>query len=247
LLVEAFGRRCRRLARDLAGRGVRLAEPGVTPNSVLLEHAGYHRVWKAWEDLRNREHAVDDLWRWQARSWEEFCLVALVAALSRLETGRLISAAPIRFRDEQHRGRWIDWESPFAVAHLPDSGLVVEVLGGSKDARLARFAAPVWLRIGRIGDTAGFLRRIAVWPLWSPVGGVTKAEAAEVNALLIHGRDRLVTGGIVLRPAAGPDKSDYKIEGGVLSLAIGTEGEALHDALWVLREHLGDALRGVAT
>jgi hypothetical protein len=44
-LVDAFGSQCARLARNLAARGVRAAEPGVAPNFVLQQNPQYHRIW----------------------------------------------------------------------------------------------------------------------------------------------------------------------------------------------------------
>jgi hypothetical protein len=80
--VDAFGRSSRRLARHLAEQGVRLADPGVTPKFVLQHNANYHRIWTSWQELLDRDRVLDELWRWQARSWEEFCTLAVVVALA---------------------------------------------------------------------------------------------------------------------------------------------------------------------
>ncbi len=104
--VEAFGRHSGRLARELAARGVRPAEPGVIPNFVLQQNPQYHSIWDAWIELLDREREKDELWRWQARSWEEFCTLALMVALIGVPGARAVATAPLWYRDEHHRGRW---------------------------------------------------------------------------------------------------------------------------------------------
>ncbi len=235
-LVEHFGKRCRRLAHELAARGVRQAEPGLTPNFVLQQNPLYHRVWDAWQALLARERATDELWRWQARSWEEFCALALVVALMGVAGARLVATAPLWFRDEQRRGTWIETDSPLAVVHLPDRGLIAEVQTVARTDALAGFAAPLWLRIGRAGETRGFLRRLAVWPLWSPQGGLAAGEAAEVRQLLVQAGGGALAGGLVLRPAVVHEHADWEQDGPALTLTLGTEGAALRDALFMVTE-----------
>jgi hypothetical protein len=237
LQVEHFAKSCRRMARELADRGVRAAEAGVTPNFVLQQNPGYHAVWQAWEELLNEERRADELWRWQARSWEEFCGLALMVALAGLPGARPVATAPIWFRDEHHRGKWIEADSPLGVMHLPEARLIVELQRSHPGGDAAHIGAPIWLRIGRLGETQGFLTHVPVWPLWSPVEGLSIGEAAEVAGVVARA-GRLVRGGLIIRPSAGPEASETDLSGAVLALTLGTEGAALRDALSHVTDHL---------
>ncbi len=241
-MVEAFGRRGGRLARDLAARGVRAAEPGVIPNFVLQQNPQYHRIWDSWIELLKEEQKRDELWRWQARSWEEFCTLALMVALVGVPGARAVATAPFWYRDEHYRGRWIESDTPLGVFLLPEAGLIVEVQSVTAYRDLAGFAAPIWLRIGRVGEAREPLSRVPVWPIWSLTGGLVAGEEHEVADVLAYGRQRVVRGGIVLRPATGPDAPERQSRGGAIALTIGTEGSALRDGLRGLTEYLAEAM-----
>lgn len=242
--IEAYGKRCARLARALADKGVRRAEQGCNPNFVLQQNAHYHDVWEGWLELQNREREKDELWRWQARSWDEFCSLALVIGLMRVQGAQLVATAPLWFRDEQRRGRWIDADSPLAVIFLRDPGLIVEVQTGLRKDQLGSFAAPLWLRIGRAGDVQGFLSNIAVWPLWSPSDGLVAGEAEEVRGVLRLDPRRPVSGGLLIRPAASADDTARDVAGNVLAMTLGTEGPALTRALEDITAHIAKLLAG---
>ena len=128
--VETFGKRCRQLDADFLGRGVGEATPDATPNFVLQNNANYRNVWNAWIDLLNRKRILDELWRWQARSWDEFCALALVVALQSIANARLIATSPLEFREEQMQGCWLRHVNPLAVFFLPDQDVTVEVTYG---------------------------------------------------------------------------------------------------------------------
>jgi hypothetical protein len=230
-LTEAYGKRCARLARQLENQGVRRTEPGVIPNFVLQQNPLYRRIWIGWNELLKREQVKDELWRWQARSWEEFCSLAVMVALMDVPGAQLVASAPLWFREEQKRGRWIDADPPLGVVYLPAFGLIVEVQSGPRSDRLAGLGAPLWLRIGTAGDVQGFLSRSAIWPLWSPTGGLVPGEAEEVSMVLRHAAGDLLQSGIVIRPAVSSDTSDRADAGDVLALTLGTEGAALRDGL----------------
>lgn len=230
-LVEAYGRRCRRLARDLSSRGVRRADPSVTPNFVLQQNPLYNRIWKAWGELLDHDRVRDELWRWQARSWEEFCALAVVVAMMELPGAELVAAAPLWFRDEHRRGHWLDADSPLAVVHLPARGLIAELQTGLRDDGLANLGAPLWLRIGRLDEAQAVLQRVAVWPLWAPDGGLLPGEAAELAQVLARSGVN-AHAGLAIRPAATPDRADLDASGPAMTVELGTEGAALADALW---------------
>lgn len=243
-LVEGYGKRCGRIAQELSRRGVRVAEVGVTPNFVLQQNPLYNRIWDGWIELLDRERVKDELWRWQARSWEEFCALAIVVALTSLSGARLVASAPLWFRDEHWRGRWIEADAPLAVVYLPESGLIAEVQTGVRTDSLSGLGAPLWLRVGAAGETKGFLSRIAVWPIWSPLPGLFEGESEEVLGVLERAAGDGLRGGVVIRPASSHDESEKAHSRGVLALTLGTEGVALRDGLQSITEFVEAFLRG---
>lgn len=187
------------------------------------------------------------IWRWQARSWEEFCALALVVALQSITSARVIATSPLEFRKEQEQGCWIRHVNPLAVFFLLKQDVTVEVHYGPPSGRLLHmFGAPIWLRFGRIGDNT-FLRRVAVWPIWDAKGGMRLGDMSSIAQLLRHGQSELVRGGITIRPVT-PNvdaQSEHTNEAGCVT--IGASGAALRDGIGLLRELLVDAiLRGAA-
>ncbi|MCZ6778079.1 MAG: hypothetical protein O7F16_03830, partial [Acidobacteria bacterium] len=87
--VDKYRRLCTRVAHGLREFGVRKAPPDAMPNYVLQNDYGYARVWEAYRELLQRYREREELWKWQARSWEEFCAIATVVALSRLSGAKL--------------------------------------------------------------------------------------------------------------------------------------------------------------
>jgi hypothetical protein len=141
-------------AADFQNLGVLEARPDATPNFVLQTNPNYHAIWDAWHELLKRREVLDELWRWQTRSWEEFCAVALMVALQSIEGAEVIATSPIVFRDEQQRGRWVDTINPLGVVHLNAQELIVEVQYVWRTDNFANFCAPIWLRVGRIGASS---------------------------------------------------------------------------------------------
>jgi hypothetical protein len=242
--VREFSKRCRRLARDLADRGVRRAEPGVTPNFVLLENPRYRQVWQAWQDLLQRREIEDDLWRWQARSWDEFCALAVMVALQAVPGAHLVAAAPLWFYDEQQRGSWIERDNPLGAFHLPAQGLVAEVQyrldrPGSWRADLA---APVWIRFGRTDDPVSFHKLVAIWPIWDSAGGLVPGEAFEVAGFLPRHVKQGLRAAVVLRPIPHGGSSDLDVATNVIALSLGVQNSALRDGLAALADFLTDLM-----
>ncbi len=203
-LVRGYGKTCRRLAVDMQDRGVREVPADVTPNFVLQNNTNYRRIWDAWRELLQRKREVDELWRWQARSWEEFCALAVVVALQSCPGARAIATSPIQFCDEQDQGRWLNHVNPLAVFHLAKHDMTVEIaFDPGFTGPLRYFGAPIWLRYGHVDDAHGFLRRCAIWPVWHPHGGLIEGETDRIETLLgARGISEPPAGGIVLRPAA---------------------------------------------
>lgn len=241
--VRRFGGRCRMLERDLRARGVGEAGADVTPNFVLQNDARYRAVWNAWHELLRRRRTLDELWRWQARSWEEFCALVVVIALQSRSGARPVAVSPIVFREEQQEGCWIEHINPLAVLFLPDAGVTVEVsFRADRGPVLMPFGAPIWLRLGRI-DSDAFLARWAIWPLWHADGGLVQGEGEEIAALLPHGSRELVAGGITLRPAAGNTVAEEWRGSHSACFTLGAAGAALQEGIARLGRYLDDVLR----
>ena len=236
--VDAFGRSSRRLARHLAGYGVRLADPGVTPNFVLQHNVNYHRIWTSWQELLDRDRVLDELWRWQARSWEEFCTLAVVVALAGIPGAELIAAAPLDFLIEQNRGSWISHDNPLAVFYLPQQKIIVEARYRMQkpDKHLSDFAAPIWIRFGRIGDIAGFLGNVVVWPIWAIRGGLIDGELTELDRVLAAGTRANIVAAAILRPSQSDEHCDHQRSKSALCLTLGTQSAALWKSLGELTE-----------
>jgi hypothetical protein len=242
--VRRFGERCRTLERDLRARGVGEAGADATPNFVLQNDARYRAVWNAWHELLQRQRTLDELWRWQARSWEEFCALVVVIALQSRPGARPIAVSPIRFREEQEAGCWIEHTNPLAVLYLPEAGVVVEVTYRMpRGPVLEPFGALIWLRLGRI-ESHAFLARWAIWPLWHADGGLRPREGEEIAALLPHGKRELVAGGITLRPVAEGKTVEEWRGPRTACFTLGAAGAALQEGIDRLGRYLDhDVLR----
>lgn len=247
LLVGKFGKRCRQLDMDLTDRGVGEAKADATPNFVLQNNANYRKIWDAWIELLRRRRILDELWRWQARSWEEFCALALVVALQSIPGARLIATSPLVFREEQEQGCWLRHVNPLAVFFLPEQDVTVEVTYGAPGGRILHmFGAPIWIRFGRIGDNT-FLLRWAVWPIWHAKGSLEPGDVDSIEPLLSAGRNELVRGGITIRPVAADGAAQSTSSDKAACVTIGASGNALGGGIGLLRDLLIDkVLRGAA-
>lgn len=243
--VREYGRRCMQISRDLGDRGVRLAERGVTPNYVLQQNANYQKIWDAWQELLKHDRTIDDLWKWQARSWEEFCALIVMVAFSGLPGSKLIASAPLSFLDEQRRGSWIDHDNPLGAFYLSEEHIVAEVRYRmvNPGERLADFAAPIWIRTGRTGNVSGFLSNIPVWPIWDADGGLLSDEARELTEILRLGRQAKIAAGMVLRPCNHSDQSEIIEAENVLTATVGTGGSALWSGIDAVAKFLSSAVK----
>jgi hypothetical protein len=165
--VRAHGRRCVGVARALAEAGVGSWTPSQGPNYVLQHDPRYSRIWKAWIDLIRREPILDDMWRWQANSWDEFCAVTLAVACSAIEGAELLALAPLRHRPEMARGRRLSLPRRIATFFLPASDRIIEVVvkGEGHMPATRELGAPLWLSVSTLDED--FARWFAVWPLAS--------------------------------------------------------------------------------
>lgn len=248
--VQVFRRKARRLEQDLAEMGVSAANPDVTPNFVLQNNPHYHDVWVAWRQLLQHQRIIDDLWNWQARSWEEFTALAVVVALNGIPGARVLATSPLIFEEEQRRGCWLTHINPLATVLLAEQGVVVEVSYRPRyDHALRPFAAPLWLRVGQLNASLTTQPHWAIWPLWDAVGGIdpNAREAEEIDGVLTAGRTT-VARGVVVRPArtGGAVEAETVARGTVLTL--GASGEALRQGIEalsaMLMRHIGEARHG---
>lgn len=242
-LVQQYQRECRRLSLELEDQGVTRAPDVVQPNYVLLHDNRYQHVWTAWQEIIHRERVMDDLWRWQRRSWAEFCKVSMVHSLLALPKTHLAAASPVQFRVEHRRGEWLLHDDPLAAVAHEEKRWVVEVLrGDSNDVRdvMKELGASAWLRISDY--EGGDYKYLPVWTLHSARGDVDFAELVEsANESLRLFRDRsILAGGVVLLAALDP-QSEVKLLSfeHVTGLQFGPWYSHLADALGALGEELG--------
>lgn len=240
--VEAYGKLCVRIARVLRDLGVAKAHASVTPNYVLMQDRGYRQVHKAWLRLLQRERVLDDLWAWQAQSWTDFAVLAIVLALDELEESELVAQSPIVWRSEATTGRWFDQDRPLAVFWLRDTGRIVEVQARpEKPGTLLTLArAHVALRI--TDPTRGELpRRVAVWTPHA-MEELKLANEIDQPLQLLSQIDQvaqyeILRNGLMLTPAHGKAVSISRSVGRVRvnAIALGASGKALADGLADLR------------
>lgn len=223
---------------------MRLAEPGVLPNFVLQQNANYHKIWKAWHELLLRDRVLDDLWRWQARSWEEFGALVTMVALSAVPGADLIASAPLNFRKEQNRGSWVVNDNPLGVFYLSAQNLILEVRYRMKEpgGYRADFAAPIWITAAHADRIQQLPMSVAVWPLWDTRGGLVEPELEEIQNAVAIGRKAQIVAGIVIRPARDHKSSEHKSSHSALTLALGTQGRSL----WAAIERLSSFLSSIA-
>ena len=205
--VASFVKLCKAIASELLDMGIGRATTDITPNYVLMENQTYRLVREAWEALLKREKALDELWAWQAQTWTDFAVLAIVLALHELPDAKLIAQAPISFRDEAVNGIWFDQERPIAVFWLKDIGRVVEVMARpEKPGTLLTLArAHVALRISSPFDDSTFAHRVAVWTPHAMTRLPTTETATDAVSRLaelrrVPGQTELIRHGLVLTP-----------------------------------------------
>lgn len=240
-LVERYARECRLLAQALAEEGVAREGGPVQPNFVLLQDERYRHVWRAWQEIVRRDRVFDDLWRWQARAFAEFCRAACVVALAADARAQLVAASPLFFRSEHRRGEWLVHDDPIAILHFPHADRVVEILRGDTPDKKSAFdalGATAWLRFA---TTRGDLQRyLALWTIQGagagaprPIGDlVASADRAlagfQAKGLLKAG----LAGGIVLQALPDPAAAiETHVGTRVAGLAFGPSGAQLGPAL----------------
>lgn len=207
-LVQQYQRESRRLSLELALQGVDRASELVQPNYVLLHDNRYSHVWTAWQEIIHRERVMDDLWRWQRRSWVEFCKSALVMALMAQSKTHCVAASPVFVRAEHRRGEWLLHDDPLAVIAHEQNNWVVEVLSGNSDdvpGKMKELGASVWLRFSDYAG--GKYTYLPVWTVHSLRTDVLLANLVEsANEAYRILRDKaMLAGGLVLHSTLDPN------------------------------------------
>lgn len=232
--VESYLRLCRRLSRELRDQEVGVADPDATDNYVLMEDRDYRAIRKAWDRLLRQDKAEDELWAWQAQSWTDFCVLAVVLALHGLDEAQLLAQAPLIWLDEAVQGRRFSHDRPLAVFWLRESGLIVEVQARPERVSLIQFAARahVWLRVTALNSNA-IERRVPVWTphTFAPMDmrDETQQAAALIEMLRRRATHEVMREGLILAPAHESFSEAEATVGGcrVRGIAFDARGDAL--------------------
>lgn len=224
--VEAYHKLCVAFARTLSELGVRIAEPGITPNYVLMQDADYRNVHDAWIRLLKREEKMDDLWAWQAETWTDFAVLAIILAIEGLDEAELVAQSPILFEDEAVLGRWFGQDRPLAVFWLRETGIIVEVQSRPKTSGelQALTRAHVFLRITDLHGEK-FPRWVAVWTPHSMrrlniAESLAGAEAV-VSEIQHLNAPEILRNGLIITPAHGePEAKTHQFSNRGRSLRV---------------------------
>ncbi len=243
--VRRYRRSCGGLDRELGTQGVARLTGEVQANHVLLHDERYRHVWSAWQEIVRRERARDDLWRWQHRSWEEFCMAVAAASLRLIDGAERYFASPLAVREEHRRGQWLIHDDPMVVVAHWEKDWVVELLSGNSHdvpKRLRELCASFWLRCADLGG--GDYLYMPVWAVHALDGeaklGDLVSSAAAALTLARRGQPDL-SDGIVLASSIDPE-SEMASEAGerVTGYAFGPYDKHLSGALGALGDCLGD-------
>lgn len=251
--VESYYRHCHNFARELDALGVGLAEPGATPNYVLLDDNSYRAIREAWIRLLRRSAIEDELWAWQAESWTDFCTLALTIGLHGMEGAVLVAQSPILWHEEMFMGRWFSQENPLAVFWLKSSELVVEVQSRPRgvSSRQAATRATLWLRVTDLRTSE--IRRIAVWTphMMRRPDPIVEAKTATEHLARTQRvpSDAVLREGLVMLPAHGRPVTHVE-DGGqciVQVVALDAAGAALDEGLRATADFVQNVLGKVAS
>ncbi len=242
-VVKHYKSNCLDMEKDLSTLGVTRLEDHVQANYVLLHDERYRNVWIAWQDLMRRERAKDDLWRWQHRSWEEFCKTLVACSLNWIHGANQYFASPLLVRAEHHCGHWLIHDDPMVVVAHWDKNWATELLSAHADdvpIKYRELCASFWLRCTRLDIDHCIY--IPVWAIHALDGKpsltalVTSAESA-----LSRMRYPNLSNGIVLVSHIDPGiKNTHEKKKQVVGYAFGPDGEQLPKAIDVLSDQLPD-------
>ena len=58
---------------------------------------------------------LDELWAWQARTWADFCALAVTLSVRAIAGAELVASCPLQLRDDLDRGSGFRADTPLAV------------------------------------------------------------------------------------------------------------------------------------
>ena len=241
-LVQQYQRESRRLSLELALQDVDRVTDAVQPNYVLLYDHRYRHVWTAWKELIQRERVMDDLWRWQRRSWSEFCKAAIVMALMAQSHTHRVAASPVFVRGEHRRGEWLLHDDPLAVVAHEKGNWVVEVLSGNSHdvpEKIKELGASVWLRLSDY--SGGTYKYLPIWTVHSLRTDVSLIQlVGSANEAFQFLRDKtMLAGGVVLQSTLDPGAPMTSLAAQYVSgFSFGPWDSQLVDALGLIGEEL---------
>ena len=215
--VLSYCRYCRQFADELRSLGVRETDPVQTTNYVLMHDRSYRAVNVARTKLLRQETAEEDLWCWQAQCWTDFCILAIVLALRKLNDAEMLYQSPLIWLEHSNDGMQFQHDNPLAVFWLKKSGLIVEVMGRPKGTNVSKqqfeVSAHVWLEVAKLGSSL-VDQKI---PVWTPHIFTSLNLAAEVDRaqqllweLSRQGLNEPIHTGLILMPAHGKSGYDKK-------------------------------------
>ena len=243
--VDGFRKSCRIVARTLADLGVMVAHAGINPNYVLMQDRSYREVHNGWLRLLLRRKIEDDLWAWQAETWTDFAVLAIILAIDELDNAQLIAQSPISWNGEAVGGRWFDQDRPIAVFWLRDTNRIVEVQARPEkpSALLSIARAHVALRISD-PNRADLPRRVAVWTPHAMRRLDLEESAAEAATLLQQmqsiAQTEVLRHGLIMTPARGHAETAIATQGkaAVKSIALGPAGTDLAAGFEAVRDFI---------
>lgn len=241
--VETFRKTCRAIASLLGELRVSVAEPGSTPNYVLMQDRGYRRIREGWERLLRRDKAIDDLWAWQAQTWTDFAVLAITLAIDELEEAQLVAQSPIDWRSEAVTGRWFQQDRPIAVFWLRKTGRIVEVQARPETPGPLLTAARAHVALRVTDPTRSEIpHRVAVWTPHAmtrlDLDPAVQEAAALVDQLQPLAMTEVLRHGLILTPAHGIPETAQAAgkRSRVHGIALGASGESLAVGLDAVRQ-----------
>jgi hypothetical protein len=242
--VQQYIRECRRLSLDLAGQGIGQVTELVQPNYALLHDSRYKHVWNAWQEIIQREHQMDDLWRWQRRSWAEFCKIGVILALMVQSKVRLVASSPLLLRSEHRRGEWLLHDDPLAVMTSEDGLWVAELLSGNSNEvpdLHKNLGASFWLRVSDYKGRTNLY--MPIWAIHSFRGEVLLAElvsSANEAHQQFQENGKLARGLVCISETQPDGPTTVQVSEFITGICFGPSDVQLPDALGLL----GDMLYG---
>lgn len=243
--VDGFRKSCRAIVRTLQELGVMVAPAGITPNYVLMQDRSYRKVYESWLKLLLRRKIEDDLWAWQAETWTDFAVLAIVLAIDELDEAELVAQSPISWSAETVCGRWFAQDRPVAVFWLRETNRIVEVQARPEKpgALLSVARAHVALRISD-PNRSDLPRRVAVWTPHTMDRIDLEESAAQAAALLQQlqplAQTEVLRHGLILTPARGHAGATSQNRGkaAVKAIALGPAGRDLADGFNAVRDFI---------